>query len=88
MSPKEAVKFAKDQGVKIVDVKFIDLPGTWQHFSIPVEDFNEDLFVEGLGFDGSSIRGFQQIHESDMLLLPDPNSVVVDPVCKIPTLSL
>lgn len=87
-SPKDAVKFAKDQGVKIVDVKFVDLPGTWQHFSIPVEELSEDIFAEGLGFDGSSIRGFQQIHESDMLLLPDPNSVVVDPVCKIPTLSL
>jgi glutamine synthetase len=69
-------------------VKFVDLPGTWQHFSIPMEEFSEDIFTEGLGFDGSSIRGFQQIHESDMLLMPDPNSVVVDPVCKIPTLSL
>jgi glutamine synthetase len=87
-SPKDAVKFAKDQGVKIVDVKFIDLPGTWQHFSIPVEEYSEEIFTEGIGFDGSSIRGFQQIHESDMLLMPDPDSVVVDPVCKIPTLSL
>ena len=87
-SPKDAVKFAKDQGVKIVDVKFVDLPGTWQHFSIPVEDFTEDIFAEGLGFDGSSIRGFQQIHESDMLLMPDASTVVVDPVCKIPTLSV
>jgi glutamine synthetase len=69
-------------------VKFVDLPGTWQHFSIPVEDFTEEIFEEGLGFDGSSIRGFQQIHESDMLLMPDPSTVVVDPVCKIPTLSL
>jgi glutamine synthetase len=87
-SPKDAVKFAKDQGVRIVDVKFVDMPGTWQHFSIPVEDFTEDIFTEGLGFDGSSIRGFQHIHESDMLLMPDPNTVVVDPICKIPTLSL
>jgi glutamine synthetase len=87
-SPKDAVKFAKDQGVKIVDVKFVDMPGTWQHFSIPVEDFTEDLFVEGLGFDGSSIRGFQHIHESDMLLMLDASTVVVDPVCKIPTLSV
>jgi glutamine synthetase len=87
-SPKDAVKFAKDQGVKIVDVKFVDMPGTWQHFSIPVEDFTEDLFTEGLGFDGSSIRGFQHIHESDMLLMLDASTVVVDPVCKIPTLSV
>ncbi|MBP7687691.1 MAG: type I glutamate--ammonia ligase [Thermoflexales bacterium] len=88
LSPKDAVAFAKEHGVKIVDVKFIDLPGTWQHFSIPVEDFTEDIFEEGLGFDGSSIRGFQQIHESDMLLLPDSTTTVVDPVCKIPTLSV
>jgi len=88
LSPKDAVKFAKENGVKIVDVKFIDLPGTWQHFSIPVEDFTEDIFEEGLGFDGSSIRGFQQIHESDMLLMPDSTTTVVDPVCKIPTLSV
>ncbi len=88
LSPKEAVAFAKENGVKIVDVKFVDLPGTWQHFSIPVEDFTEDIFAEGLGFDGSSIRGFQQIHESDMLLLPDSATTVVDPVCKIPTLSV
>jgi glutamine synthetase len=87
-SPKDAVKFAKDQGVKIVDVKFVDLPGTWQHFSIPVEEFGEDIFTDGIGFDGSSIRGFQHIHESDMLLMPDPSTVVVDPICKIPTLSL
>ncbi len=87
-SPKDAVKFAKDQGVKIVDVKFVDLPGTWQHFSTPVEELSEEIFTEGIGFDGSSIRGFQHIHESDMLLMPDPNSAVVDPVCKIPTLSL
>jgi glutamine synthetase len=87
-SPKDAVKFAKDQGVKIVDVKFVDLPGTWQHFSVPVEELSEDVFSEGIGFDGSSIRGFQQIHESDMLLMPDANTVVVDPVCKIPTLSV
>jgi glutamine synthetase len=87
-SPKDAVQFAKDQGVKIVDVKFVDMPGTWQHFSIPVQDFTEDLFEEGLGFDGSSIRGFQHIHESDMLLLLDASTVVVDPICKIPTLSV
>ena len=87
-SPKEAIKFAKDQAVKIVDFKFVDLPGTWQHFSVPVEELSEDVFAEGIGFDGSSIRGFQQIHESDMLLMPDPASAVVDPVCKVSTLSL
>ncbi|MBV9134009.1 MAG: glutamine synthetase, partial [Chloroflexi bacterium] len=66
-SPRDVLAQAKDLGVKIVDFKFIDLPGLWQHFSIPVEDFVEDLFTDGIGFDGSSIRGFQKINESDML---------------------
>ncbi|MBI3966018.1 MAG: type I glutamate--ammonia ligase, partial [Chloroflexi bacterium] len=79
---------AREKGVKMVDVKFIDLPGTWQHFSVPVEKFDADSFTEGLGFDGSSIRGFQKIHESDMLLIPDPATAVVDPACKVPTLSI
>jgi glutamine synthetase len=79
---------AKDRGVKIVDVRFVDLPGKWQHFSIPVEDLDEDIFAEGLGFDGSSIRGFQQINESDMLLFPDPETAYVDPCLEIPTLSM
>src|SRR5207253_6021200 len=77
-----------DLGIKIVDFKFIDLPGLWQHFSIPVEDFTESLFSEGIGFDGSSIRGFQKIHESDMLLLPDPDTAFLDPACNIPTLAI
>jgi glutamine synthetase len=87
-APKDVLAQAKDLGVKIVDFKFIDLPGLWQHFSIPVEDFVEDLFSEGIGFDGSSIRGFQKINESDMLLLPDPDAVFLDPACNIPTLSV
>ena len=80
-SPSEVLAQAKDLGVKIVDFKFIDLPGLWQHFSIPVEEFTEDLFTEGIGFDGSSIRGFQKINESDMLLLPDPDTAFLDPAC-------
>ncbi len=87
-SPKEVLAFAKAHGLQIVDLKFVDLPGTWQHFSIPVTELAEDLFVDGIGFDGSSIRGFQAIHESDMLLMPDPTSAVVDPVCTVPTLTL
>jgi glutamine synthetase len=91
--PKNATevgKLAKDAGVKIVDLRFVDLPGVWQHFSIPVEDLGPDLFDEdeGIGFDGSSIRGFQHIHESDMLLIADPESARVDPMLEIPTLSL
>src|SRR5437899_4881940 len=87
-SPKEVIARAKEQGVKIVDLRFTDLPGTWQHFSIPVSELTEDLFDEGIGFDGSSIRGFQQIHESDMLLFADPTTAVVDPCLEVPTLSI
>jgi len=86
--PQEVVSFAKDKGVKIVDLRFIDLPGIWQHFSLPVRDLTPELFQEGIGFDGSSIRGFQKIHESDMLLLPDPNTAFLDPFTQVPTLNL
>ena len=85
---QEVMALAREKGIKIVDLKFVDLPGVWQHFSIPVKDLTLDLFAEGIGFDGSSIRGFQKIHESDMLLLPDPSSAFVDPITKAPTLSL
>ena len=88
MTVSEVISFAREKDIKIVDLKFIDLPGIWQHFSIPVGEMTEDLFEEGTGFDGSSIRGFQQIQESDMLLFPDPSTAVIDPACKIPTLSL
>src|SRR6266853_525390 len=86
-APKQVLAQAKDLQVKMVDFKFIDLPGLWQHFSIPVEEFSEDLFTEGICFDGSSIRGFQKINESDMLL-PDPDTAFLDPACTIPTLSV
>ncbi|HEY3116336.1 MAG TPA: glutamine synthetase beta-grasp domain-containing protein, partial [Chloroflexota bacterium] len=84
----KTIALAKDRGIKIVDFKFIDLPGLWQHFSIPVRDLTPDLFAEGIGFDGSSIRGFQKIQESDMLLFPDAASAFVDPVLKVPTMSI
>jgi glutamine synthetase len=87
-TPKEVVEFARQQGLKMVDFKFVDLPGTWQHFSTPMDELSELTFTEGVGFDGSSVRGFQAIHESDMLLIPDPASAIVDPVCNVPTLSL
>ena len=87
-TPKDVRKLAEDAGVKIVDLRFVDLPGVWQHFSLPVRDLADDLFTEGIGFDGSSIRGFQQIQESDMLLMPDPETAVLDPVLEIPTLSM
>mgnify|MGYP005854622209 CR=1 FL=1 len=85
---QRVIEFAAEKGVKMVDLKFIDLPGTWQHFSIPVSELKVDIFEEGLGFDGSSIRGFQKIHESDMLLVPDPATAIIDPALKVPTLSL
>ena len=70
-SPSDVVKLAKDAGAKFVDLRFIDLPGVWQHITFPVQELSEDKFTDGQGFDGSSIRGFQQIQESDMLLFPD-----------------
>ena len=78
----------RQQNIQVVDVKFCDLPGTWQHFSIPAATLDEDMIREGLGFDGSSIRGFQAINESDMLLIPDVSTAFVDPVLEVPTLSL
>jgi len=88
VTPADAIRRAREAGVQVVDVRFTDLPGTWQHFSIPVSEMTEALFAEGIGFDGSSIRGFQAINESDMLLFPDPASAFVDPCLTVPTLSL
>ena len=87
-NPADVIRRAKEEGIQVVDVRFTDLPGTWQHFSIPVGELSEGVFEEGLGFDGSSIRGFQAINESDMLLMPDAASAFVDPCLKVPTLVL
>jgi glutamine synthetase len=90
--PKSGVetvmKTIKDHSVKIIDLKFTDLIGQWQHFSVTATEFSADIFEDGIGFDGSSIRGFQKIHESDMLLFPDPGSAFLDPFTAVPTLSL
>ncbi|HIQ12305.1 MAG TPA: type I glutamate--ammonia ligase, partial [Caldilineales bacterium] len=87
--PKDVMKLVKENDLKIVDVKFTDLFGQWHHFSMPIEAFSPELaFEEGMGFDGSSIRGFQSIENSDMILLADPNTAIVDPVAEMPTLSL
>ncbi len=88
MTPKEVVDLAKKNKTKIVDIKFMDLLGTWQHFSVPTSELEESLFEEGLGFDGSSIRGWQAINASDMLVIPDPTTAVMDPFMNVPTLSL
>jgi glutamine synthetase len=78
-TPDEVLALARDEGVEIVDFRFCDLPGLMQHFSAPAHELSADAFEEGLGFDGSSIRGFQEIQESDMILVPDPNTAVIDP---------
>jgi len=87
-TPAEVLRLAKDEGVEIVDLRFCDLPGVMQHFSVPISQLTEDSFKEGFGFDGSSIRGFKAIHESDMLLLPDPSTAVLDPFRQHKTLNL
>jgi len=88
MTPKEFFEFAKKHNAKMADLKFTDLLGTWQHCSCPVESWDEKIFEEGMGFDGSSIRGWQGIHMSDMLAVPDPDTVVIDPFFKEPTVSV
>ena len=87
-SAAEVIQLAAELNIDMIDLKFVDVPGTMQHLSIPTSELTPELFDEGTGFDGSSIRGFQAIHESDMLLVPDPNTATVDPVYEIPTLSL
>ncbi|MBE9527759.1 MAG: type I glutamate--ammonia ligase [Proteobacteria bacterium] len=88
MTPKEILKFAEENGTKMVDLKFVDFLGIWQHFAVPVSELEEDLFEDGLGFDGSSIRGWKPIHASDMLVIPDPSTAMMDPFPAVPTLSL
>ncbi len=87
-TPAEVLRLLEDEAVEIVDVRFADLPGMTQHFSVPAHELTEDKFTEGFGFDGSSIRGFQEIQESDMILLPDPNTAVVDPFRQHKTLNV
>lgn len=84
----DVLKMAKDHNIQMVDLRFTDLPGQWQHFTIPAHRLDADFFKDGIGFDGSSIRGFQEIHESDMLLKPDPATAFIDPVFEITTLVL
>jgi len=85
---REALEWARETTAKMVDLKFCDLLGTWQHVTLPISAFDESAFDEGLGFDGSSIRGWQGISESDMLLMPDASSGILDPFTEAPTLSL
>jgi glutamine synthetase len=85
-TPKEVIDLIKAEGIEIIDLRFMDFPGLWQHFSIPIREFEEDTFEEGLGFDGSSIRGWQSINESDMLVKPVPETAFIDPFCAAKTL--
>ncbi|HET6612308.1 MAG TPA: type I glutamate--ammonia ligase [Kofleriaceae bacterium] len=87
MKPGDVLKLAKDRGAKMIDCKFIDFPGSWQHITYPIERLEEGM-DEGFGFDGSSIRGWQAINNSDMLMLPDPSTAKIDPFLRTPTLSL
>lgn len=87
-TPQDVTKLIEKHSIQSIDFKFMDFPGLWQHFSIPVAEYSEDLFEEGLGFDGSSIRGWKKINESDMLVIPDPTTAFIDPFIAWPTLSL
>jgi len=87
-TPKSVIEMANKAGAKMVDIKFVDTFGTWQHFSLPIGELSEETFAEGIGFDGSSIRGWKSIEASDMLAMPDPETAFIDPFMAVPTLSL
>jgi glutamine synthetase len=88
MTPEQVLAMAKENGVKVLDIRFMDYPGVWQHFSVPIGELEEGSFEDGFGFDGSSIRGWQPINASDMLVVPDASTAKIDPFFKVPTLVL
>lgn len=88
MSPQDVMEFAKENNVEMVDFRFIDWPGVWQHFTVPVHHLSLESFTDGFGFDGSSIRGWQKINASDMLVIPDATTAQMDPFFEVPTLVL
>ena len=88
MTPKDVLDMAKENGAKVVDLRFMDFPGLWQHFTVPISELEESSFEDGFGFDGSSIRGWQPIHASDMLVVPDATTAKMDPFYEAPTLVL
>ncbi len=88
MTPSEVLALCRENDVKAVDLRFVDFPGQWQHTTIPVSEFSKDVFADGLGFDGSSIRGWQAINESDMLIIPQPETAFIDPFTATPTLDI
>jgi glutamine synthetase len=87
-TPKEVLELIKKEGVEVVDLRFMDFPGIWQHFAVPITEIDEGVFEDGLGFDGSSIRGWQVINESDMLVKPDPTTAFIDPMLEHKTLAI
>jgi glutamine synthetase len=88
VTPREVLALCREKDVKAVDLRFMDFPGLWQHFTIPVSKLDEDTFEDGLGFDGSSIRGWQAINESDMLVVPQPETAWIDPFTELTTLAM
>jgi glutamine synthetase len=88
VTPKELLAYVREKEVRAIDLRFMDFPGLWQHFSIPAEALDESTFEDGIGFDGSSIRGWQAINESDMLVLPAPETAFLDPFSRVPTLTI
>jgi glutamine synthetase len=88
VTPKEVLALCREKDVKAVDLRFVDFPGTWQHFTVPVSKLDEEVFEDGFGFDGSSIRGWQAINESDMLIIPVPDTAFIDPFTELPTLAM
>ncbi|MDY0131929.1 MAG: type I glutamate--ammonia ligase [Desulforegulaceae bacterium] len=88
MTPTQVLEFAREKGVRVVDIRFMDFPGIWQHFSVPLAELDEGSFEDGFGFDGASLRGWRAIHESDMIVIPDPSTAKIDPFFEHPTLVL
>ncbi len=88
MKPREVLALCREKEVRAIDLRFCDFTGTWQHVTIPASKLEEDTFEEGLGFDGSSIRGWQAVNESDMILVPQAETAMLDPFATIPTLGL
>ena len=87
-TPREVLAYLREREVKAVDLRFMDFPGLWKHFTIPASVMTEDVFEDGYGFDGSSLRGWMPINESDMLLVPQPDTLFIDPFCRDVTLAM
>ena len=88
MTPKDVITMVKENDVKVVDLRYMDFIGTWQHFSVPVCEFTESAFEDGFGFDGSSMRAWQDIDNSDMIVIPEAGTAKIDPFFKVPTLAI